>query len=401
MKRISFLAASLTGVLLLPGAAPRVEKLDLFAAGSEGYALYRIPGIIATARGTLLAYCEARKGERGDWGTIDILLRRSTDKGKTWQPRRKIAEVTGPHSKNPAALAQNLASPEDRTYNNPMAIAGRDGTVHFLFCLEYMRAFYLRSDDDGLTWTKPVEITATFEQFRDDYPWKVLATGPGHGIQLKSGRLLVPVWLSTGTGGHAHRPSVVSTVYSDDGGKTWQRGTIAVPNTPQWVYPSESTAVELADGRVMLNARSESGAHRRLITYSRDGVTGWTPPIFHDQLLEPICMAGMAGVSAGKKGQRLLLFSNPHNLERKGATAEPGMPRDRKNLAVKLSYDEGNTWPVSRVLDPGFAGYSDLAAGPDGWIYCFFERGGTGDNHFRSTYLTLAKFNLEWLGGGR
>jgi len=227
----------------------------------------------------------------------------------------------------------------------------------------------------------------------------VLATGPGHGIELANGRLLVPVWLSTGTGGHAHRPSVVSVIYSDDQGKTWVRGQIAVPNTPGSVYPSESAAVELAGGRVMLNVRSESKAHRRLITYSRDGATGWTQPVFHDQLLEPICMAGMVRLSEAAGGQKnRLLFSNPHNLERGGA-AEPGTPHDRKNLAIKLSYDEGETWPVSRVLEPGFAGYSDLAAGRDGWIYCFFERGGLGDNHFRSAYLTLARFNLEWLTG--
>ena len=109
-------------------------------------------------------------------------------------------------------------------------IADRDGTVHMLFCLEYMRCFYQRSTDEGETWSTPVEITGAFDTFRAAYPWKVLATGPGHGIQLSGGRLLVPVWLSTGTGGHAHRPSAVSVIISDDHGKTWQRGEIVVKN---------------------------------------------------------------------------------------------------------------------------------------------------------------------------
>src|SRR5262249_8228487 len=154
----------------------------------------------------------------------------------------------------------------------------RDGSVVFVFCVEYGRAFVSRSQDDGVIWSAPVEITSTFETLRDRYPWKVIATGPDHGIQLTTGRLLVPVWLSTGTGGNAHRPSVVATIFSDDHGQTWHAGDIAVPNTDEWINPNETTAVELADGRVMLNTRNESKAHRRLITLSRDGATGWTEP---------------------------------------------------------------------------------------------------------------------------
>ncbi len=110
-----------------------------------------------------------------------------------------------------------------------MLIADRNGTVHMVFCLEYMRCFYQHSDDDGVSWSKPVEITKTFDAFRKDYKWKVLATGPNHSIQLAGGRLLLPVWLSTGSGGNAHRPSVTATIFSDDGGTTWQASEIAIP----------------------------------------------------------------------------------------------------------------------------------------------------------------------------
>jgi sialidase-1 len=212
-------------------ANAQVEKIDVWRAGDQEYKLYRIPGIVVTAKGTVLAYAEARKSDRGDWNTIDIAMRRSTDGGRSWSPSRKIADVEGRKDKNPVALAQKLATAGDVTYNNPVAIPTRTGVVHFLFCLEYMRAFHMQSADDGLTWSKPVEITPTFDRFRPEYDWKVLATGPGHGIELNTGRLLIPVWLSTGTGGHAHRPSVTSTIYSDDGGKTWHRGEIAIPNT--------------------------------------------------------------------------------------------------------------------------------------------------------------------------
>ncbi len=386
-----------------PAAQPFIEKTDLFEAGQDGYALYRIPGIVVTNMGTILAYCEARKSGRGDWGAIDILLRRSTDAGKTWSPPKRIALVKGPLAKNPVALAQKLASPADITYNNPVAIVDRQaGAVHFIFCLEYMRSFYMRTEDDGQTFSEPVEITPAFEDFRRDYDWRVLATGPGHGIQLSNGRLLVPVWLSTGTGDHAHRPSVASVIYSDDHGKSWRRGEIALPNSGEFVNPSETLAVQLADGRVMLNARSESKAHRRLITYSRDGATRWSRPAFHPQLIEPICMASLVRLTEKRTyGRNRLLFANPDNLERADGKTVLGSPRDRRNLTIKLSYDEGQTFPVSKPLEPGFAGYSDLAVGPGGAIYCFYERGGLSADHFKSACLTLARFNLEWLTGGK
>jgi sialidase-1 len=391
---------------------PLLEKTDLFEAGKDGYALYRIPGIVVTTKGTVLAYCEARRTGKSDWDTIDIMLRRSTDGGRTFGERQKIADVPGPKTKNPVALAQKLANPGDVTYNNAVAFVDRKlstggkSVVHFLYCLEYMRCFYTRSDDDGVTFTKPIEITAAFEGFRSKYDWRVLATGPAHGIQLRSGRLVVPVWISTGTGGHAHRPSVAATIYSDDHGQTWHAGEIAGPNTPEQVIPNETVIVELADGRVMLNMRSESKAHRRLVTTSPDGATQWETPHFDDALLEPICMASIVRLTtADAGGKNRILFANPHNLARADGKEEAGKSRDRKNISIKLSYDEGQTWPVNKVLDPGYSAYSDLAVLPDGTILCLYERGRDSDSAAKKptsyAYLTLARFNLEWLTEGK
>ena len=387
----AWMIALLATPSILPAAA--MTTIDLFRSGTGGYALYRIPGLIVTSKGTLLAYSEARKSERGDWVPIDIMLRRSTDGGSTWSEPKSIARVAGEHRKNPVALAQNLANPTDVTYNNPVAIPDRNGSVHVIFCLEYMRAFYMRSNDDGKTFSGPVEITTTFDRFRPEYDWRVIATGPGHGIQLRNGRLLIPIWMSTGTGGHAHRPSVTSTIYSDDHGKSWQRGEIAVPNTEQWVHPNETAAEQLADGQVLLNVRSESKENRRLLVTSPDGATKWSRPRFNDQLLEPVCFGSMARLSLRPKTR--LLFSNPDTLERTGSPAEPGKNRDRKNLTVQLSYDEGGTWPVKKVIEAGWSGYSDLAVSKDGTIYCFFERGSG------TRALTLARFDLDWLTDGK
>lgn len=399
-------------LLLQPAfaAEPMLEKMDLFEAGKDGYALYRIPGIVVTKKGTALAYCEARKDAKGDWGPIDVLLRRSTDGGETWSAPQPLVHLEGELPVNPVAAAQNLDKPGDNTVNNPVAIVDYEsGAVHLLYCLEYMRCFYLRSDDDGVTWTKPVEITPTFEEFRKDYDWKVIATGPAHGIQLTrgdhKGRLVVPVWMSTGTGGHAHRPSVTATIFSDDHGATWQRGEIAVPNTDEWIFPNETVIVQLLSGKVMLNVRSESKDHRRLVTLSRDGATQWTKPHFDEALLEPICMGSIVRYSARPEADKnRILFANPHNLDRLDGKAEPGKSRDRRNLSVKVSYDEGKTWKHSRSLEPGYGAYSDLAVLPDGTALCLYERGRESDAEKKKStsyaWLTVARFNLEWLTDG-
>jgi sialidase-1 len=394
MKLAYVIIFALSG--LLAAAEPIIEKQDLFTAGEDpAYKIYHIPGIVVTAKGSVLAWCEARKRPAGvsDWDDIRILLRRSTDDGKTWSAPKSIANVEGPKQKNPFALKMKNVDPNDVTYNNPVLIADKDGAVHMLFCLEYERVFYQRSDDDGVSWSQPSEITAAFEPFKKHYDWKVLATGPNHSIQLKTGRLVVPVWLSTGTGGNAHRPSVTATIYSDDQGKTWKAGDIAVPCTEEWINPNETVAIELNDGSVMLNVRSESKAHRRLVTTSKDGATGWSRPKFDAALLEPICMGGIVRYNHG--GQSLILFSNPHNLDKEKGKAEPGQSRDRKNVSVKISRDEGQTWPVNKLIENGPSMYSDIAVTPSGAILCFYGRGTKPG--FAGVGLTLARFNLEWL----
>jgi sialidase-1 len=359
----------------LLAAAPLLEKQDLFVDGQAGYPIYRIPGLVVTRSGALLAYAEGRTGST-DWSSIALLVRRSTDGGRTWSPARSLGRLPAPVPRNPFST---LTTADPPTLGNPTAIAARDGAVHLLFVAEYQHAYYMRSDDDGLSFSAPVDITAAFEPLRRVYPWRVIATGPGHGIELRNHRLLVPVWLSSNDGS----TGVPATLYSDDRGRTWYPGELAVPPDPAYGALSENAAVQLSDGRVLLNIRNESTRHRRLLTWSPDGATRWSRPVFHDQLLEPICMAGFVRL----KGRKLL-FSNPDNLDRRDGRAAPGKPRDRRNLTVKLSLDDGATWPVTRVLEPARTGYSDLAVSPHGRIYCFYERRGA---------LALAIFNEAWL----
>ncbi len=408
-SRLRFLLA----LLLAPAlpAAPFLEKVYLFEENTDDFFSYRIPGLVVTAKGTVLVFCEARKYSGLDWGEIELHQRRSTDGGRTFSPARQVAHLGPRLPRNPANAEQPrgkvIGDPGQQTVNNPVAIADRDGTVHFIYCVEYMRTFYVRSTDDGLTWSPPVDITAAADRFRPEWPWRVIATGPCHGIQLRNGRLVVPVWLAKAEGG-AHGKAVVATIFSDDRGATWQRGEIAVPNTATTPGMSESTVAQLSDGRVMLVARNHAPAHRKVVVFSRDGATGWSRPEFAEALPEPICQASLfsyADPTAPAKSR--LLFSGPESLERADGKATPGARRDRQNLSVKLSHDDGRSWVATRTLEPGPSAYSDLALLPDGTLLCFYESGRPGatrPNSKRTDWpyarLTLARFNLEWLTAG-
>jgi sialidase-1 len=351
-------------------------KTDLFTAGVDGYETYRIPGIVVTKKGTLLVYCEARKSAKSDWGHIDVMLRRSVDGGKTFDSPRKI--VDPPPKPNQA----------DTTVNNPTAITdGESGIVHFVYCFDYAHCFYMRSDDDGQSFSKPVDITSALEELRPQYSWRVFATGPGHGIRLKTGRLLIPVWLANGKSAQAHRPSCLSTIYSDDSGKTWHAGEIVATNSPETPNPNETTAVELNDGRVMLNIRNESKKYRRLISISKNGISGWSTPAFDEGLPETICMASLIRTAGGE-----LLFSAP------AGDGQTTGKMARKNLTLRVSADEGKTWRTQKLLDGGIAAYSDLAQAADGTIYCFYERGFVNAREGHTATLRLAKFKMGWLG---
>jgi sialidase-1 len=359
---------------------------DLFTAGDGGYAFYRIPALAVTQRGVLVACAEARKDGAGDWGSIDVLMRRSSDAGRTWDAPKKVMALPAGVVRNPAAEAQKLGKPGEFAVHNPVLLADRAGGLTVIVGVEYARVFALKSTDDGVTFGAPVEITSVFEEFRKDYDWKVVAAGPGHGIQLANGRLVVSAWLSTGTGAGAHRPSCVATIVSDDAGRTWKRGEIVVKD-PGLKNPSEATLVELESGAVMINVRHEQDERLRAVSTSKDGASGWTPVKLDSWLPETVCHSSLLRLTKFTSGGKSrLLFSHPHN---------PGRA-ERKNLTVKLSTDEGRTWPVYRVIEAGPAGYSDLALGLDGMIYCLFEK---GSDAFKPRTISLARFNLEWVSG--
>jgi sialidase-1 len=381
----AFLWAALLFQLPSSGSAqgPKtdLDSQALFPPGMAGIARYRIPGLVVTAKGTILAYCEARRDGSGDWGEIEVHLRRSIDGGKSWLPSQKIAHRSDRIEGNPTKPS---GGEKEQTVNNPVAIVDRKtGAIEFLYCVNYARCFKMRSTDEGATWSDPEEITSIFEPFRKSYNWKVIATGPGHGIQLPTGRLLVPIWLAYGPAG-AHHPSAAATIYSDDHGLTWQAGTIAMPDEGDFGDPNESILAPTSDGKVLMITRNESVPNRKLLAISPDGATQWSRPEFHSALWEPRCMASLFKHSSG-----VLLFSNPRTVGRDSAGKEiPDSGGKREQLTIQLSRDDGTTWPIRKTLEAGPTAYSDLAELPDGSLLCLYERNDSID---------CTRFTLDWI----
>lgn len=386
--RINFFLALATIMHTAIGASSclaedSIKKVDVFPPGLNGVARYRIPGIVVTPKGTILAYAEARRNDSRDYGEIEVHLRRSDDGGKTWGPSQKIAHRGERVGNQPRNTKDNV---EEQTVNNPVAIVDREtGAIKFLYCVNYERCFSMRSTDDGATFSDPVDITDSFEPFRKSYDWTVIATGPGHGIQTRTGRLVVPIWLAYGPRG-SHKPSASATIFSDDHGKTWQAGEIAVPDEGEFNDPNETMVTELSNGHVMLVSRSVSQPNRKLITTSPNGSSDWSTPYFHDELWEPVCMASIVAHPAQAGMQ---VFSNPHTVGvDKNGVEKPGSRGSRRNLTLKLSKDDGKTWPISRALEVGPSAYSDLAVDAKGNVLCLYERADS---------IAFASLPMTWL----
>ncbi len=369
-----------------------LEKHNIFEARTAGYWNYRVPGIVCTPRGTVLVSAEARQGSGGDWDDNDVLMRRSLDSGQTWLPPQRLVSQAD-YGPGPVG-------------NFVMIVDRHAACVHALYCHSHSRFFAMRSHDEGATFSEPIEITASMQAFRQRYNMRVLAFGPGHGIQLANGRLVVPVWMSNGEGTEfgagklGHRPSEVACIYSDDHGQSWHCGDTVIRTDNEFRHPSETVAVQLNDGRVLFNIRSEGKENRRLISISDDGAFGWSKPRFDPALLEPVCMGSILKVQAqSAQGLHTMLFANPDNLENELTPPNASHAHDRKRLTVKLSTDDCKTWSTSRILEAGPAGYSDLAETPDGTILCVYENGMLSrmtDPH----YLTVARFDLDWIRHG-
>ena len=355
------------------------RKLAVFASGREGYHTFRIPAIVVSGKGTLLAFCEGRRKSGSDSGDIDTVLKRSFDGGKTWGPLQLVWD-DGPHTcGNPCPVVDRDTG---TVWLHLTRNDGRDhqGAIDAGTSREPRTAWVTNTTDDGATWRKPVNVSPAVR--KPDWRW--YGTGPSNGIQTRSSRLVIPTCYSKWVekDGKSFANYYPNVIYSDDHGKTWRSGAAAGDNA------GESTVAELSDGSLMINVRNWPHLTRgRGVAKSLDGGLTWSEPKINQSLVDSGCQACLLSYTAKPEfAKNRLLFSNPASLQ----------PR-RHKMTARLSYDDGKTWPVSNLVHSGPSAYSNLVVLPDLSLGCLFE---CGKEHAYET-ITFAHFTLDWLTDGK
>ncbi len=322
------------------------DSVDVFVGGEGGYHTYRIPAIVRTHSGALLAFCEGRKNSASDFGDIDLLLKRSFDGGKTWGPTQLVYEQGGN---------------SEIKIGNPTPVVDRNtGVVWLVLARDTERVLVGRSFNDGTSWTPLVDITSSVKL----PTWtNFIVPGPGHGTQLPSGRLIFPAYH-----GNVGAPQSAYIIFTDDAGETWRIGQDV------GIGSGEPTAAVLSDGRVMINTRSPRQDWRRTVATSSDWGFSWPNAARDPNLIEPTCQGSLLEALT-PDGHHALLFSNPESVR-------------RERMTVKVSTDDGKTWPGSLRVFEGSSAYSDLVAiDDDGRYGVLFERIGYGTITFSPFHI--------------
>jgi len=379
MVNASILSAAVFAIGIWTSSAaalPKFDECDVFVGGTDDVNTYRIPSVVCTAKGTVLVFCEARRDSSVDGSPTHLALKRSVGNTGVWMPPSMKGRVPAGRTRkrNMTWLPMQILIPTDgkSAYMNPVPVIDRvDGKV-FLLVDYHSRVIegklasgvlMMTSTDEGESWSAPVDLTEmTGRQ----------TLGPGVGIQTEDGVLIVPTYRGV--------------IYSDDHGKTWHAGG-------QTTGPvSETQVVELADGSLMLNTR---GQPNRTVCISTDGGRTWGKPRVDETLTDSQLYGGCQA--------SLLRYTRAGDVNAKNRLlfANPADRRHRFNMTVRMSYDEGKTWPVSRLVRDGTGAYCCLTVMPDmtiGLIYETGERIGKRVSYYGK--LTFARFNLEWLTKG-
>ena len=319
----------------------------VFQSGSDGYHTYRIPALVSAANGDMLAICEARRDSARDEGKIDLVLKRSSDDGQTWGKLERIHGEEG-----------------DTAIGNPCPVIDVEGRIHLLYCRNNLDGLWIiGSGDHGHSWGEPrliADVRALEAMF--GFSIQRFGTGPCHGIQLKSGRFVVPLWMKEGASYHYQEGTFrVGLLLSDDGGATWRAGATGEQGA------NESAVAELEDGTLVMNSRSMANpAGYRLVAISRDGGETFVEKFRDESLTCSNCQGSLATARDGS-----LLFCNP-------PPRNPVVSYNadlRRELTLRRSVDGGRNWAVVCEIEPGPSGYSDLCPMPDGRCAVLFEVG--------------------------
>lgn len=355
MKKLNFIFVWVCLLLIVTACnevEPSISSLPVptskpYSVNTEGYAYFRIPTMVITNSGTVLAFAEGRRNGPEDAGDIDVVLKRSTDRGKTWGPLITVKD-----------------DGENRCRNQVPIYLPSINRIVLLYCWNpgatgIVSIFMTYSDDEGLTWAKEKEITTSITPV--NYRW--YATGPCHGIVKQyapnKGRIVVPCNHNTTTQakGRSH------VIYSDDSGQTWHLGGIV-----DMLDTNESTVTELSNGDLMLNMRCAdtslaSSQKYRIASTSSDGGLTWSPSLY-TKLNDSMCQGSILYYGLGENGKGTILFSNPNSQT------------NRNNNTLKMSEDDGQTWKKQySYTGSDYGGYSDIARYPDGVIGVLYEYG--------------------------
>jgi sialidase-1 len=350
------LGVTVAGVLFGPPDAecqPFPEDLPfqtpVYKQGDGGYHTFKIPTMITAPNGTILAFAEGRVSNQEDWDKMDMVLRKSYDGGTTWTPLEVIVEDG------------------DKTIGNTCPVVDSStGFIWVIFCKENDRCFKMHSEDNGTTWSTPIEITDSVKL--DNWGW--YATGPTHGIQLEDGTLVIPA-------DHIEdRKMSAHVILSKDHGNTWELGG-SIPGG------EEASIVELKNNDLYINIRSVQPGYR-LTAFSKDKGKTWTNISLDYSLPDPACQGNLIEMgNPNSPGESIYLFSN----------AADSLHREK--MTVRISYDECNTWNESKILYSGMTSYSDLSVvNPmNNTIGCLFERG----CNYYAEEIVFARFPLDYI----
>lgn len=352
-------------LLLMISYQLKAQETLVFEGGKEGHKIYRIPAIINLPSGDLLAFAEGRVYGSDDYGDVNLVFKRSKDQGTTWSTLELLVDYDSLQAGNPAPVVDlfDPAYPAGVVYL--FYNTGNNHEYDIRMNRGVREIWMIRSLDLGISWQNPINITSqthlpNHPEFNPKYvssaDWRHYANTPGHAFQFQEGkyrgRIYVPANHSQGPPQEGFLDYNAHGFYSDDHGKTFNLSTsVPIPGS------NESIAAPLSENRMIMSIRNQAGNIRsRILAYSSDGGVNWDESYFDPNLPDPVCQASILNI--GKvNGKVILAHSNAADTEY------------RNNLTIKISYDEGKSWPKSILVDANEAeknkawtAYSDLVS---------------------------------------